>query len=126
MASAVENLIEDLQSSDLTIRRTVAESLSRIATEAASDAPALVSACRDDDEQVRDGSSPPLEDLPAPPSRCAEALSALLRDESTDVVYWATTLLGRMQADASPAVPNLTASWQLTRRLRYVNEQHGH
>ena len=109
MASEAEELFVRLQSADVAVRRTAAESLSRIAADLAADAEAIVAACRDEDEQVREWLFAALEELPAPPAGCAESLSALLGDQNTNVVYWAVTLLGRMQAAAAPGVPNLSA-----------------
>ena len=38
------------------------------------------------------------------------SLAVLLSDPTADVAYWATTLLGRLEANAAPAVPALTAA----------------
>ena len=59
------------------------------------------------EEEVREWAVAALEDLGAPPVANLHALASLLGDQNADVGYWTATLLGRLGADAAPAVPTL-------------------
>lgn len=97
-----------LSSTDLESRRLAAERLARMAEEAAPAAAALVRACGDADEQVREHAVAALEDLGTPPTVAVSGLVGLIDHPQPLVGYWATTLLGRAGADAASAVPALT------------------
>ncbi|MBC8356925.1 MAG: HEAT repeat domain-containing protein [Planctomycetes bacterium] len=110
MAHDIQALIASLASTEVTTRREAAESLARIGPEAVNAAVALVQACGDDDEQVRDWAVAALEELPAPSSSEVTSLEAFINGENLDVAYWATTLLGRMEEAAALAVRTLATS----------------
>jgi HEAT repeat protein len=103
-----EELAAQLASTDLEPRRAAAERLARMGEEAAPAAVALVRACGDADEQVREHVVAALEDLGPPPTSAVAALVALIDHASPLVGYWTTTLLGRAGEDAASAVPALT------------------
>lgn len=72
---------------------------------------AIIPLCRavvDDEEQVGQWATSALEDCGSPPTEEQEALVDLLTDTHADVVYWAATLLGRLEHQAQPAVAPLS------------------
>ena len=90
-------------SDDLAARREAARQLSLHPEEAQVAAIALVTAASDADESLREWAVSTLEDL-GPPS--AADLSELLRladNSSSDIAWWAITLLGRLGPEASDA-----------------------
>ena len=70
-------------------------------------APALVQACAEDDESLREWVVSALEQLGAPADTDLPALVKLL-DADELSAYWAATLLGRLHERAAPAVAPLT------------------
>lgn len=71
---------------------------------------AIIPLCRavvDDEEQVGQWATSALEDCGPPPVEERDALIDLLTDKHADVVYWAATLLGRLESEAQPAVSPL-------------------
>lgn len=127
MANNMSTLIASLSSSDTTGRVNATEQLARLGSEAQPAALALVLACGDDDEEVRQGATSVLEELGPPGASDMGQLASLVGAKSPDVGYWAATLLGRLKAQAAPAVevlalaiaesPNLSvrqrAAWAL-------------
>lgn len=107
MSQDVRSLVASLTSKDTATRREAAESLARVGPDAATVAVPLVQACGDDDEEVRNWVVAALEELPPPNASDAAALEAFINGENLDVAFWATTLLGRMEAAAAPTVPTL-------------------
>lgn len=110
MSQEVQSLLLALAASEVTQRREAAESLARIGPEAVDVAVAIVKACGDDDEQVRNWVVAALEELPAPNASTAKSLENLINDENLDVAFWATTLLGRMEHDAASTVKTLASA----------------
>ncbi len=110
MSQSTDGLIASLSSGDCATRREAAESLARLGSGAAPAAISLVKACGDDDEQVRDWAVAALEELAAPDSATAGDLQSLVNDESLDVAFWATTLLGRLESEAASAVETLAVA----------------
>ncbi len=108
MSQNVQPLIASLASSDLGKRRQSAESLAKLGPAAVKAAVALVKTCGDEDEEVRNWVVAALEELPAPDPSQVAALEALINGTNLDVAFWATTLLGRMEA--ASAVPTLAAA----------------
>lgn len=104
----VNALAAELGSGDPGIRLAAAERLARLAEAAAPAAVALVTACGDADDLVREQIVAALEDLGAPPPDSIGRLVALVADREPLTAYWATTLLGRSGQDAAAAVPALT------------------
>jgi len=109
MSQDVQTLIASLVSGDVATRREAAESFAKLGPDAVAGALSLVKAC-DDDEQVRNWVVAALEELPAPSAADATALESLINGTNLDIAFWATTLLGRMEAAAASAVPTLAAA----------------
>lgn len=103
----VTELSVQLESTNVEERIEAAEQISYLADNAQSAAVPLVRAIGDESEEVREWINSALEELGPPDAADAEALSNLLDDKNADVGYWAATLLGRLESDASPAVPQL-------------------
>lgn len=99
--------IENVRSGDLLSRRQAAEWLALQGTDARDAAVPLVEAMADTDEMVREWVGEALENLGAPNDGDVAALIRCLQHSVEDVVYWAVTLLGRLEASAGPAVPQL-------------------
>jgi len=107
-ATDAEGLAAQLASTELEPRRAAAERLARMGEEAAPAAAALVRACGDADDQVREQVVAALEDLGPPPTSAVATLVGLIDHANPLVAYWATTLLGRSGEDAASAAPALT------------------
>ncbi len=107
MSQSTDTLAASLSSAETATRREAAESLARLGTDAARAAIQLVKACGDSDEQVRDWAVEALEELSAPDVSTESELQSLVNDDSLDVAFWATTLLGRLESEAAAAVETL-------------------
>lgn len=106
-ATEITAVAERLQDADPAVRLDAAETLAR--SEAAAEAAVpLVTACGDDDEQVREWCVAALEQAGPPPAESLQALADLAADPHPLVAYWAITLLGRLGEAAAAAVPVLT------------------
>lgn len=110
MSKDIQTLLASLASTDVAARRDAAESFARLGPDAANAAVVLVKACGDDDEQVRNWVVATLEELPAPAASNAAGLETLINGTNLDVAFWATTLLGRMEAAAASTVPTLASA----------------
>jgi HEAT repeat protein len=102
----VAELINALNSDQAQVRSNAAEQLSRH-PDAAAAAVSLVRAAGDSDESVREWAIAALENELVPSPADLDALVELLGDRKDAVAYWAATLIGRLGADASVAVPPL-------------------
>jgi len=91
-------------------RLAAAEALARLGAEASPAAVSLVQALEIDDDGLRDWLVAALEELGAPSAADVPALAALLARPALDSAYWAATLLGRLESQAAPAVPQLAAA----------------
>jgi HEAT repeat protein len=100
-------LISALSNVDATSRTQAAKQLARLGTDAQPAAVALVLACGDDDEGMRKSAMSALEAMGPPEVSDLGQLVSLVAARSPDVGYWAVTLLGRLKADAAPAVDAL-------------------
>ena len=100
-------LIERLNGADLESRRQAAESLGQMGNEAQPAAVALVQACANDDEALREWVVAALEQLGPPAQNDLPALCRLLEDHHELSAYWAATLIGRLQGQAIAAVGGL-------------------
>ncbi len=89
-------------------RLASAEALARLGVEASPAAIAIVQALEFEDDGLRDWLVAALEDLGAPATADAPALAALITKPALDPAYWAATLLGRLESQAAPAVPQIT------------------
>ena len=96
-----------LASTEVHTRRAAAERAAHYGPDAQPLAVALVRACGDEDEQVREWASGALEGLGPPPANAVDELAALLAHPQSDVGYWAATLLGRLKQSGAGAVPAL-------------------
>jgi HEAT repeat protein len=108
MTTELSILIASLTASDADSRSRAASQLAaRLGRDARPAVMALVRACGDEAEDVRQWATAALEEM-GPPETCdVDRLVALLEDDSPDVAYWAATLLGRLKGDAAPAVDAL-------------------
>ncbi len=107
MATNIARLIATLRDVSLAERSQAAEQLCHLGAEAQEAAVALVRACADDEEEVREWAVAALEDIGPPAAADLHALTTLVADKNRDVGYWAATLLGRLGAPAATAVPAL-------------------
>lgn len=106
MATDLARLIKSLGSDKQPERQAAADELLRMGADAAPAALALVGAA-DSDDETRNLATGALEDLGKPPIEMTTALAAALKRPTLDGPYWAATLLGRLKADAAPAVKSL-------------------
>lgn len=110
MLANVMQLIAALGAATAEERCRAAEELARLGEEGRAAAVALVRACGDAEENVREAAVAALEGLGAPQADDVPKLGTLLAAPAPDVGYWAATLLGRLEADASAAAPELAAA----------------
>lgn len=104
---SIDQLTAALSARDAEQRAQAAEELSQLGSDAQPAAVALVLTCGDEAEEVRQWASSALEEIGPPLSSDVGQLASLLKHESPDVGYWAATLLGRLKAEAAPAVDAL-------------------
>jgi HEAT repeat protein len=108
MDQDISSLMAGLGSPEETTRAEAAEKLSQLdPAELQAAALVLVEACGDESEAVREAAVGALEEMGTPDSELLDGLVALLADEKADVAYWAATLIGRLEPEASAAVPAL-------------------
>lgn len=100
----------DLKAADPAVRIAAAERLMRLGPEAQAAAVALAQAACDQDEGVREAVIAAVEELGPPSSADAPALAKLLGNPSSDVGYWAATLLGRLAIEAADTVTGLATA----------------
>ncbi len=110
MSADVVQLVSCLSDTNPAKRAQAAEGLSRLGPQSAPAAVALVRACGDETEEVREYAVAALEEMGSPNIEDIQSLVALLNDPKTDIGYWAATLLGRLESDAASAVPALAAA----------------
>jgi HEAT repeat protein len=103
----IDQLTADLSAPDASQRSQAAEQLAQLGPDAQPAAIALVLACGDKAEEVRQWASSALENLGPPESSDVGQLISLIEAKSPDVGFWAATLLGRLKAEAAPAVDTL-------------------
>ncbi len=108
----VPAVVRRLTSPDVAERTEAAELLARAGAAAVAAALPLVTACGDEDEQVREWAVAALEDLGPPLAGSLAALSGLVSAANPLVAYWATTLLGRSGQDAASATTALATAVQ--------------
>jgi len=106
---SIASLVERLSGPDAEARASAAEALCRAGESASSAATALVAACGDDDDGVREWAAAALEELGPPPSEEIADLIPLAAANHPLVAYWAVTLLGRGGEAASSAISTLEA-----------------
>ena len=106
--NVVETRVKQLQGSDLPSQIDAAESLAGLAEAAQGAIVALVQHCGSADEDLRNWCTAALEVVGPPSAQQIDELALLARSASSDVAFWAATLLGRAGALAKGAVPILT------------------
>lgn len=114
MTTPLAELEVQLQNADPAVRRSAAEQLCRLGSEAQPAAVSLVKAMGDNDEETQQWANAALEELGPPEVSAAPTLAALLQtvDVQADTAYWAATLLGRLGAEGAGAVEPLTIATQ--------------
>ncbi len=93
MSEKIEQYIADLQQTDPTRQAAAAESLAALAEEAQPALVALVQTCSSQNESVLNWCTAALEDVGPPELQQIEDLTLLAQSASSDVAYWAVTLL---------------------------------
>ena len=106
----VAALARRLTAADAADRAEAAELLARAGAAAAAVVVPLVTACGDEDDQVREWAAAALEELGPPPVGAIAALEGLVPAADPLVAYWATTLLGRTGQDAASATTVLVTA----------------
>ena len=101
MPTNLSSLIAALSDNNADNRAQAAEQLAVLGTDAQPAAVALVLACGDEAEEVRQWATSALEQLGPPEASDAEPLTSLIDAKSSDVGYWAATLLGRLKSASS-------------------------
>lgn len=100
--------ISQLTSGSLPQQQAAVAELAKLGTDAAGAAAALALAAGSQDETVQNLAASALESLGPPPVSLTAELTGLLGHQHGDVAYWAATLLGRLEAEAAPAVERLS------------------
>lgn len=103
MGDEIDSLTARLGSPSAAERADAAERLCLAGEEAAPAAVALVRACGDADDRVREWAVAALEGLGAPPPEAIADLATAARQSVPLAAYWAITLLGRAGQDAKPS-----------------------
>jgi HEAT repeat protein len=107
MNADVANLIAQLEGTDTAEQTAAAMKLATLGHKAQVAAVALVRTVGIPDEEVLEACTAALEELGPPAADQIRPLAALANDCSSDVAYWAVTLIGRGGNIASAAVPDL-------------------
>lgn len=110
MAARIAQLVLLLSSPDAGQRARAAEELAQAGPEARAAALPLLKACGDEDEDVREWAVESLENLGPPQVEDLDELAGRLASPTADIAYWAATLIGRLGAEAAPAVGALAAA----------------
>lgn len=108
----ISHLIADLSSTDLPAKGRAAKALAKLGDEARPAAVPLVREAGCLDETVREWVISALEGLGPPAEEELPALKDLIASPDGEVAFWAITLLGRLEAKAAPAVPELIEALQ--------------
>ncbi|TWT84528.1 hypothetical protein CA13_60070 [Planctomycetes bacterium CA13] len=100
--------IQTLLASSVSAERLeAAEQLCQMGQDASFVAAELVAACADDEEDVRASAVGALEELGPPPVSAIDSLIALATSNDPLAAYWAITLLGRAETNASGGAATL-------------------
>lgn len=103
MSESLNDLVQQLQSDQLTVQIAAAETLAGLAEAAQPAIVALVSQCGSENEDLCNWCTSALEEVGAPTAEQIEALIGQLESENINEAFWAATLLGRAGAMAEPA-----------------------
>lgn len=104
----IDTLIAQLEGTDTTQQTAAATELATLGHAAQRAAVALVRTIGIPDEEVLEACTAALEDLGPPAADQIKPLAELAGDCTSDVAYWAITLLGRAGKNAATAVSALT------------------
>jgi HEAT repeat protein len=107
MNAEIKLLIAQLEGTDTAEQTAAATELAALGHAAQGAAVALVRTIGIPDEEVLEACTAALEDLGPPAAEQIGPLTQLAGDCSSDVAYWAVTLLGRAGDAAAAAVPGL-------------------
>jgi HEAT repeat protein len=107
MNSDIPRLLGILSDHAARKRVEAAEQLAQLGPDARPAAVALVLACGDEDDEVRQCATAALEGIGPPEASDVEQLASFLEGRSPDVGYWAATLLGRLKGKGAAAVDAL-------------------
>lgn len=108
----LSQLINDLNSNEAATRAEAARQLAQQGEDARPAALGLLRNVADADESVVEWSTAALEGLGAPAIEEVDELAGQVNAPNADVAYWAATLLGRLGAEAKPAVEALAEALQ--------------
>ncbi len=111
MAELVEQLIDRLQHAEISKRIEAAQQLAQLGTDAAAAALPLIASLDSSDESLREWSNATLEECGAPHLNDLPRLMQLIQPTtgaSHSVVYWALTLIGRLERHAESTSPILS------------------
>ena len=118
MSADVSKCVEKLDSPNVVVKAVAAQSLAQMGNKAQTAAVPLVRAAASTNESVREWVVAALESIGSPAAEDLAALRGLVSAEDADVAYWAITLLGRLKAQAAPAVTTLIDA------LRHNSDSH--
>ena len=110
MPNEISQLAEGLESADAAERQKSAEALAGLGEAARGAAVPLIRACSDGEDGVREWATAALEGMGPPSVDDLPAMAKLVSERNDDVAYWAITLIGRLEEQASSAVPQLCAA----------------
>ncbi|PQO41522.1 HEAT repeat domain-containing protein [Blastopirellula marina] len=110
MASDLSQLIDQLNSDEVSLRLAACEELAQIGAQSSGAAVPLCRLAADPDESVREAAVGALETVETPSTEDAPALAQLMSSSAADVRYWAATLLGRLGPPAEQQAPALLAA----------------
>ena len=104
--SEIERWFEQLENGDAVVRAKAAEAICQSGSDVSPYSVALVKATGDE-ECVAEWAIASLEGLETVPAESVHQLDALLSNENHTIVYWASTLLGRLGNQASACEEHL-------------------
>ncbi len=107
MNTDIALLISQLEGHDAAQQVAAAEKLAQLGPSAQAAAVALVRTIGLPDEEVLEFCTAALEEIGPPAADQINLLAALVGDCSSDIAYWAATLLGRAGTLSATAVPQL-------------------
>ncbi|WP_040352962.1 HEAT repeat domain-containing protein [Blastopirellula marina] len=110
MATDLSQLMDHLNSGDVSLRLAACEKMAQIGPESRSAAVPLCRLTADPDESVREAAVGALETLETPSPEDAPALAQLMASSAADVRFWAATLLGRLGESAEEQASELLAA----------------
>ena len=113
----VNQLAEQLRNGALEARIDAAEELASLGEDAQNAALSLIECLETGDDPLQEWAVAALEQLGPPNVADMEALTSLLERDHELVGYWACTLLGRLEGEATAATPALAKTLQTSQHL---------